>query len=149
MSKRIYLQRFRSIFTFENLHEKPCCHLNCSLAVGAQLATSLTIVGAWIGALIGSYPAEVYGRRPTLLGNNLFFICGAVLAATGNVYALYLGRFISGIHQYNVLLVIASGSKSSVLRQALASEWVALFLPCFYPRCLCLLHEGLSPPFIR
>ena len=64
--------------------------------VGAQLATSLTIVGAWIGSLLGSYPAELYGRKPTLMGNCVFFIVGAVLAATGNVYALYFGRFISG-----------------------------------------------------
>jgi MFS family permease len=67
------------------------------LSVGAQLATSLTIIGAWIGSLLGSYPAERYGRKLTLLGNNTFFIIGAVAAATGDVSALYVGRFITGI----------------------------------------------------
>eukprot|EP01036_Dinobryon_divergens_P025086 gene25086-33601_t len=66
-------------------------------AVGAQLATSLTIIGAWIGSLLGSYPAERYGRKLTILGNNIFFIIGAITAATGDMTALYIGRFITGI----------------------------------------------------
>lgn len=33
----------------------------------------------------------------TLLFNTSFFIVGAVLSATGDIYALFIGRFISGI----------------------------------------------------
>ena len=65
--------------------------------MGAQLATSLTIIGAWIGSLLGSYPAERYGRKLTILGNNIFFIIGGTVAATGDETALYIGRFITGI----------------------------------------------------
>ena len=64
--------------------------------VEAELATSLTIIGAWFGSILGSYPAELYGRKPTLLGNNIFFISGAAISASGNMYALFVGRFISG-----------------------------------------------------
>jgi predicted MFS family arabinose efflux permease len=60
------------------------------------LATSLTILGAWIGSLVCSGPSQQYGKRLTLLFNTAFFIVGAVLSATGNIYALFIGRFISG-----------------------------------------------------
>ena len=39
-----------------------------------QLATALTILGAWIGCFLSSYPNELLGRRTTLLLNNVFFI---------------------------------------------------------------------------
>lgn len=60
------------------------------------MATALTIVGAWLGCLLGSIPAEVYGRKTAVLGNNIFFIVGAAIAASGNVYLLFIGRLISG-----------------------------------------------------
>lgn len=47
--------------------------------------------------MIGSKPSELKGRKFTLLGNNLFFIVGATLACTGDLYALFIGRFISGL----------------------------------------------------
>ncbi len=65
--------------------------------VEAQVATSLTILGAWIGSLIASGPSQQYGKRMTLLLNSLFFIVGATLSASGNLYALFIGRFISGL----------------------------------------------------
>jgi predicted MFS family arabinose efflux permease len=67
-----------------------------SSPVEASLATSLTILGAWIGSLICSGPSQQYGKRMTLLMNTSFFIVGAILSATGNIYALFIGRFISG-----------------------------------------------------
>ena len=63
----------------------------------AQLATSLVIVGAWLGSLLGSIPSERYGRRLTLLGNNSFFIVGAALSAIGDLNALFVGRLVSGL----------------------------------------------------
>mmetsp|Transcript_14699 Transcript_14699/g.20195 ORF Transcript_14699/g.20195 Transcript_14699/m.20195 type:complete len:528 (+) Transcript_14699:268-1851(+) len=68
-----------------------------SFLVEAQLATTLTIVGAWAGCLMGSLPAEKYGRKTAVLGNNLCFIVGAAIAATGNVYGLFIGKLISGV----------------------------------------------------
>lgn len=49
----------------------------------AQIATSLAILGAWIGCYCGSQPAEKYGRRLIVLGTNIFFIIGGVLTAIG------------------------------------------------------------------
>jgi len=63
----------------------------------ASLATSLIVIGAWIGCLIGSKPSEVKGRKWTLLANNVFFLVGAALTCSGNLALLFIGRFISGL----------------------------------------------------
>lgn len=63
----------------------------------AEIATSLLVLGAWIGCLMGNYPSGAYGRRLTILWNNLFFIIGAVLCCISNKWVLFLGRFICGI----------------------------------------------------
>jgi MFS transporter, SP family, galactose:H+ symporter len=62
-----------------------------------QLATSLTVIGAWIGCLSGSRPSELYGRKFTLLANNIFYIIGSAFTCSGNLVALFLGRFILGL----------------------------------------------------
>lgn len=67
------------------------------IIVEAQTATSLTVAGGWIGCMIGSYPAEKYGRKYTLLFNNIFFIIGSAMAASGNLPALFIGRFVLGL----------------------------------------------------
>lgn len=83
--------------------------------VDASLATSLMVVGAWIGCLLGSAPSEVqydfynmifiwcqitvfqkYGRRATILLNNITFIVGGILCALPNKYLLFTGRFLAG-----------------------------------------------------
>ena len=70
--------------------------LNLS-TIEAQTATSLAVAGGWIGCMIGSYPAEKYGRKLTILANNLFFIVGSAMAASGNLTALFIGRFVLGL----------------------------------------------------
>eukprot|EP01040_Poterioochromonas_malhamensis_P017734 gene17734-20476_t len=42
-----------------------------------QVATSLTVAGGWVGCMMGSYPAEKFGRKITLLANVFFFIVGS------------------------------------------------------------------------
>ena len=39
-----------------------------------QVATAMTIVGAWMGCFLSSYPNEKLGRKMTLLANNVFFL---------------------------------------------------------------------------
>lgn len=78
----------------------------------ASLATSLLVIGAWIGCLAASRPGELYGRRKSLLWNNGLFIAGALLTASGNLALLNVGRFVSGL---------ATGV-SSVLVPVLLSE---------------------------
>ena len=63
----------------------------------AQLATSLVVIGAWIGCALGSYPSEIYGRRKTILYNNILFILGALLCSFPNLKSLLIGRFIAGM----------------------------------------------------
>jgi MFS family permease len=47
--------------------------------------------------MLGSKPSELKGRKWALLANNIFFIVGAVLACIGDIYSLFIGRFISGL----------------------------------------------------
>jgi len=56
----------------------------------------LVALGAWVGCLAGSIPLETYGRKKTILWNNVFFIAGAIATASGNESLLYIGRLISG-----------------------------------------------------
>jgi MFS family permease len=65
--------------------------------VEAQIATSLAILGAWIGSALGSSPSETFGRRKTLLFNNLLFIIGIGLTAYGSKLTLMAGRLILGV----------------------------------------------------
>ena len=83
----------------------------------ASLATSLVIVGAWVGSLLGSIPSQKYGKRLTLLFNNSFFIVGAALSCSGSLYALFIGRFISGIGAG-----VASGVPSVLLSEIASAE---------------------------
>ncbi|CAM9313976.1 unnamed protein product, partial [Ectocarpus fasciculatus] len=63
----------------------------------AQLATALMVLGSWMGCLMGSAPAEKYGRRLVCLWNNVLFIAGALLCASGEESLLYIGRFVAGL----------------------------------------------------
>eukprot|EP01039_Chlorochromonas_danica_P006661 gene6661-7360_t len=65
--------------------------------IEASVATALTVLGAWIGTLVASKPSELKGRKFTLVANTSLFVIGAVLSAVGNIYALMIGRFISGL----------------------------------------------------
>jgi len=63
----------------------------------AQVATALGILGAWCGSLAGSKPSDRYGRKWTLLVNNVPIMLGAILTSVGDEYCLYVGRFILGL----------------------------------------------------
>jgi len=84
--------------------------------VQASLATSLVVLGAWVGSLVASYPSELYGRRWALFWNNAFFIVGALLCASGDLTSLFFGRLISGIG------VGASSVLAPVMLAELAAE---------------------------
>ncbi|CAM9194217.1 unnamed protein product [Phaeothamnion confervicola] len=62
-----------------------------------ELATGLTIAGAWLGCLVGSRPSDRYGRRLTLLLNNVLFIGGAFLCSIPAVFSLFAGRLLVGL----------------------------------------------------
>lgn len=70
--------------------------LNLS-TIEVSVATSLLVIGAWVGCLAASKPSEFYGRKNTLMWNNMLLITGAVFASSGNYVLLYIGRFVSGL----------------------------------------------------
>lgn len=62
-----------------------------------EIATALVLVGAWIGSLCTSTPADQYGRKPVLLFTNLLYLMGTLccsLAMSRN--AIYAGRILIG-----------------------------------------------------
>jgi len=80
-----------------------------------ELATALTLIGAWVGSGISSYPAEKMGVRRVILLNNILFIIGGVMTSA-LVYeeALFLGRlilgFATGIESMVVPVLLAEAS---------------------------------------
>lgn len=66
--------------------------------VDSSLATSLLIAGGAIGALLSGRPMDNYGRRLTLLYNDLLFIVGTSLCCFFTTKGtLFAGRLVSGI----------------------------------------------------
>lgn len=82
--------------------EKPCpkgsilSDLELSLEE-QQLATAMTIIGAMLGGLFASYPNDHWGRRKSLLLNNVFFLVGGILTAITSLDAILIGRFLLGL----------------------------------------------------
>lgn len=64
----------------------------------SEIATSITLVGAMIGAAVVSFPSEAFGRRFVLIVNNVPYLGGAIACALAPNYSvLVIGRFIVGI----------------------------------------------------
>ncbi|KAJ1772033.1 hypothetical protein EV179_001364 [Coemansia sp. RSA 487] len=62
------------------------------------LVVGLTPLGAWAGSVFSGVCADRFGRKYTLMLNNIFFVIGAVLSGTATTIAqLAVGRFVSGI----------------------------------------------------
>ncbi len=62
-----------------------------------QVATAMTIIGAWIGSFAAAVPATKIGTRKTLIFNNIFWILGGGLCAIASVPSLLIGRFCVGL----------------------------------------------------
>nr|CAD7577143.1 unnamed protein product [Timema californicum] len=59
---------------------------------------SLLPLGALVGALVGGYCADVFGRKWTILGSAIpYFVGLALCAVSTSVPCIYAGRFIAGI----------------------------------------------------
>ena len=62
------------------------------------IAMGAALYGTVIGSLVGSWPADRFGRRPTLLAIGLLFLISAVgCALAPNVALFIMARFIGGV----------------------------------------------------
>ncbi|KAK5583105.1 hypothetical protein RB653_004695 [Dictyostelium firmibasis] len=63
----------------------------------SMLVTSV-LFGAMVGSFISGIFVDIFGRKKTLLGNNIFYLLGPLLCSIGKNYAtLLVGRLITGI----------------------------------------------------
>jgi SP family arabinose:H+ symporter-like MFS transporter len=62
------------------------------------IAMGAALYGTVIGSLVGSWPADRFGRRPTLLAIGLLFLISAIgCALAPNVALFIMARFIGGV----------------------------------------------------
>ncbi|KAF0697251.1 Aste57867_12023 [Aphanomyces stellatus] len=62
------------------------------------MTTTAWVVGGGLGALFSGIPADIVGRKNGLALNALIMIAGAIVqAASGSIYTMAAGRFVSGI----------------------------------------------------
>ena len=62
------------------------------------LAMSAALWGTVLGSLLGSWPTDHYGRKPTLLWIGVLFLIGSLWSAVANdVYSFMAARFLGGI----------------------------------------------------
>lgn len=62
------------------------------------IAMGSALYGTVVGALLGGWPADRFGRKPTLLAVGLLYVIAAVWSALANdVYSLILARLIGGL----------------------------------------------------
>jgi sugar porter (SP) family MFS transporter len=67
-------------------------------ALGQELAVSIVLAGATIGALSGGRLSDRFGRRATLIATSIIFIAGAVIcAAATSLTMLIVGRVVVGL----------------------------------------------------
>lgn len=72
-----------------------------------SLCAALFCIGGLVGALAGNYPTEKWGRKKTLMANNIFFFIGAALQAFSNSWGMVAtGRVIVGIGSGCATLVV-------------------------------------------
>jgi len=62
------------------------------------LAMASTLYGTVVGALIGGWPADRFGRKPTLLCIGIFYFISAVWSGLAtNVYSFSIARILGGL----------------------------------------------------
>jgi sugar porter (SP) family MFS transporter len=66
--------------------------------VAEEVTTSAVLVGAMLGAVLGGFTADRFGRRRTIAGAAMLFIVGTLACATSpSIQVLWMGRIVIGI----------------------------------------------------
>ena len=70
-----------------------------NLSAGVHgFAMGAALYGTVLGSLVGSWPADRYGRRPTLLGVGVLFLVSAIGSAVAqNATVFIVARFVGGL----------------------------------------------------
>ena len=91
------------------------------------LAMSAALWGTVLGSLLGSWPTDHYGRKPTLLWIGVLFLIGSLWSAVANdVYSFMAARFLGGI-AIGVSTVAAPLYISEISPPRLRGRMVTLF----------------------
>ena len=62
------------------------------------IATAAALYGTVVGSVIGGWPADRFGRRPTLLSIGILYFVSAVWSALAqDVYSFIVARFVGGL----------------------------------------------------
>ena len=62
------------------------------------VAMAAALYGTVVGSMVGGWPTDRFGRKPTLLFIGIFYLVGAIGSAlAGDVYAFILARAIGGL----------------------------------------------------
>jgi MFS transporter, SP family, arabinose:H+ symporter len=62
------------------------------------VAMAAALYGTVVGSMVGGWPTDRFGRKPTLLFIGIFYLVGAIWSAlAGDVYAFILARAIGGL----------------------------------------------------
>ncbi|KAN0006981.1 hypothetical protein ACTFIU_005174 [Dictyostelium citrinum] len=63
-----------------------------------SMLVSSVLFGAMVGSFLSGFFVDIFGRKKTLLANNLFYLLGPLLCSVGKNYAtLLIGRLITGV----------------------------------------------------
>ena len=62
------------------------------------VATASALYGTVLGALVGGWPTDRYGRKPTLIGIGILYFVSAVWSGmAGDPHSFIVARFIGGL----------------------------------------------------
>ena len=63
-----------------------------------EMVVSIVLIGALLGAMSAGSLSDRFGRKPTIILSDIFFIIGGVtLIITTDIFGVFFGRFIGGI----------------------------------------------------
>eukprot|EP00118_Oscarella_pearsei_P009466 m.54688 g.54688 ORF g.54688 m.54688 type:complete len:502 (+) comp34391_c0_seq1:115-1620(+) len=92
----VVVSEFENRTCLSSLEKHPDCSRGENLYALGVAALS---IGGLFGSLLGGFPADVFGRKWSLLVNNILAVLGAVLMSLSNSYFVFvMGRVVIGFN---------------------------------------------------